>query len=707
MVIMGRSLARDPYDEAIARQLAARAPGGFAFFIGCLLLSSFFEMMRFEYRRFWMAVFAAGLLALVGVCWTIVRVRPRSALWVMLAFVNVTGIALNAYHVIVAAPVAMCLWTLTGLLGSAPVVLGWGASEQAMAALGAVLSYPVHWAMGTVDAWTWAAGASYLLVVVAMSVFGAALYERYQRRGLELSAALSEREARLQSYFDLALVGTTILTSDGRLREVNDELCRLLDCERADLLEQTWPPFGASIDRAVEAAHVATALAGDRAATVRELRLRRRDGSVIDASVGMRGLPGPGDVIDHVMVVVQDVTVRRRVEAERELVLARELAARAEAEAASRAKDAFLAALSHELRTPLTPILSWAKLLRSGGLAPDETVRAVEAIERNARAQRQLVEDLLDVSRIATGKLRIRFDPVDLDVVIADAVDVIRPAAHARRVELAVNSPACAPCTIEADPDRLRQVFWNLLSNAVKFTSSGGRVVVTTACRDGVVRVTVADTGSGIAPEFLPHVFERFRQGEIGAARKHGGLGIGLAIVRELVELHGGTVRAESEGEGKGATFTIELPLPAQPVALERPAPEPVSASPLRGVRILLVDDDRDSMEVVRFLLSRSGADVDSAMSARQALDLLAQSHPDVLVSDIAMPGTNGYALLARIRAGEGGRPDMPAIALTAYSAPEDRERALSGGFQAHVSKPVEIAELVAAVQSVRRATTA
>jgi PAS domain S-box-containing protein len=705
MVTMGRSLERDPYDEAIARQLAARASGGFAFFIGCLLVSAFFEVMRFEYRRYWMGEFTIGLLALVAVCWTIVRLRPQWTLWVLLAFVNLTGVALNAYHVIVAAPVAMCLWTLTGLLASAPVVLRWGGANQALAALGAVLSYPIHWALGTVDAWTWAAGATYLLVVVAMSVFGAALFDRYQRRGLELSAALSEREARLQSYFDLALVGTTILSPDGRLREANDELCRLLECERADLLEEMWPPFGASIDRAVEAAHVATALAAERDGAVREVRLRRRDGSVIDASVGMRGLPGPGGVIDHVMVVVQDVTVRRRAEAEREQVLARELAARADAEAASRAKDAFLASLSHELRTPLTPILSWAKLLRGGGLAPDETKRAVDAIERNARAQRQLVEDLLDVSRIATGKLRIRFDPVDLDVVIADAVDVIRPAAEARGVEVAVHPSA--PCTIKADADRLRQVFWNLLSNAVKFTSSGGRVDVSTTCEEGRVRVTVADTGTGIAPEFLPHVFERFRQGEIGAARRHGGLGIGLAIVRELVELHGGTVRAASDGEGKGAMFTIELPLPVQPITLDRPPPEPMSSSPLRGVRILLVDDDRDSMEVVRFLLSRSGADVDSASSARQALDLLQRTEPHVLVSDIAMPGTNGYALLARIRAGEGGHPDMPAIALTAYSAPEDRERALSGGFQAHVSKPVEIAELVAAVQSVRRTTAA
>jgi PAS domain S-box-containing protein len=695
--------ARDPYEITLLEQLSTRAPGGFVLFVACLLLSTFFEMVRFPERRGWMLGFAVGLLALVVVCWSIIRARPGWSLYVLLLFVNVTGVALNAYHVIVGAPVANCLWTLTGLLASAPVVLRWGGANQAVAALGAVLFFPIHLEMGVVDPWTWAAGGSYLLVVVAMSVFGAALYDRYQRADLQLTAALSEREARLQSYFDLAPVGTAIVDADGRLREANDEICRLFGVSREELLDGPWPPFGDLRDRTQEAAQIASALTGERRAASRELRIRRRDGRTIDVSVGMRGLKGPGGVMDHAMIVVQDVTDRRRIEAEREEVLARELDARREAEAANRAKDSFLATLSHELRTPLTPILSWARVLRNGDLDSQESRRAIEAIERNAEAQSQLVEDMLDVSRIMAGKLRVTRAPVELGGIIRDAVEVVRPAARARGVVLEV-APIDDACFVDGDAARLRQVFWNLLSNGIKFTPRGGRVDAAAVMLGGAVRITVRDTGCGIARDLLPHVFERFRQGEHGTTRRHGGLGVGLAIVRELVELHGGAVSAASEGGGRGSTFTIELPLAIPAEAPRRVVKERRLPQPLNGVRVLLVDDDRDSREVVRFLLKRCGAQVEAADSARQALEMMERQRLDVLVSDIAMPDEDGYTLLGRVRAGEGGQPHVPAIALTAYSAPEDRERVLSGGFQAHVSKPVEIDELITAVNAVRGA---
>ena len=384
--------------------------------------------------------------------------------------------------------------------------------------------------------------------------------------------------------------------------------------------------------------------------------------------------------------------------------------ARAAAEAASRAKDAFLATVSHELRTPLSPILAWSRMLRQGTLGEEKARRALEAIERCARSQAQLVEDLLDVSRIITGKLRLDVRPVPLAPVVQAAVEVVRPAAEAKGLELQVVLDAEVG-TVTGDPERLKQVVWNLASNAVKFTPKGGRVEVRLERVDGRVEITVRDSGQGIRPEFLPHIFQRFEQADSTSTRAHGGLGLGLAIVRHIVELHGGTVHAESPGEGQGAVFTVALPLAVAQTAgeVERRPPKrsaPVSqhgSAPLDGLRVLVVDDEPDNNEVVGTLLSSCGAEVRLAGSARQAVEMLREWKPDVLVTDIAMPDQDGCDLLATIRSQEGEPAEILAVALTAYASKEDRIRLLSAGFQAHVVKPVDATELTAVVESLGR----
>jgi signal transduction histidine kinase len=376
--------------------------------------------------------------------------------------------------------------------------------------------------------------------------------------------------------------------------------------------------------------------------------------------------------------------------------------------AASRSKDEFLAVLSHELRTPLTPILSWSFLLREGLLSADEQERALRAIERNAKLQGRIVEDLLDVSRAITGKLRLNLQPIALDPVIQAASDAVRAAAEAKGIVL--ETDLCAEVgLISGDPERLQQVVWNLLSNAIKFTPPGGRVVVRVEHAGESVRLAVSDNGAGIEPAILPRLFERFWQADSTTTRTQGGLGLGLAVVRHLVELHGGTVRAESAGEGRGATFTVTLPLlpaersvgdasPHLPIDEHLPRWTPT----LHGLKILVVDDDEDTCETVGAVLRRVGAEVRTCLSASQALTAMDTWVPDLLLSDIGMPGEDGYSLIRKIRArptAAGGR--MLAVALTAYGSQEDRTKALSAGFQVHVGKPIEPTQLVSVVASV------
>ena len=378
------------------------------------------------------------------------------------------------------------------------------------------------------------------------------------------------------------------------------------------------------------------------------------------------------------------------------------------AEESSRLKDEFLATLSHELRTPLTPILAWVSQLRRGTLDPDRVVRALEAIERNARAQVHLVDDLLEVSRIISGKMRLEVKAVRLADVIDAAIEGVRPAAMAKdiRVVKAIH-PGVHP--IRGDAQRLQQVAWNLLSNAINFTPENGRVELRLRPAGTYLELTVRDTGKGISPAFLPHVFERFRQGDASSRGTHGGLGLGLAIVRHIVELHGGTVHAESAGEGQGATFTVRLPV--QVASRQAPARSPETEPPpapararLDGLRVLVVDDEPDTCQVLEAILRWDGADVRVCQSAAEALATLAGWWPDILLCDIGMPGEDGYSLLRKIRGLPPGHP-LAAVALTAYAGSEDRQQALSAGFQMHVPKPFDPDELVATVASLGRGT--
>jgi hypothetical protein len=390
--------------------------------------------------------------------------------------------------------------------------------------------------------------------------------------------------------------------------------------------------------------------------------------------------------------IVRDLTERQRASLERELLYQ-------QARDANRLKDEFLGTVSHELRTPLNALLGWTHLLRVG-TQEEERRRAIDAIRRNAEIQVQLVDDLLDVSRIISGKMRLQIAPTELTPVLEASAESLQPAARAKGVSLQVECPASAD-TVAADPGRLQQMVWNLLSNAVKFTPAGGRVRLCARRIGNAAEIEVTDTGAGISPDVLPFVFERFRQGDSSSTRTHGGMGLGLALVRHLAELHGGTIEAESGGPGLGATFRLHLPLVASSVtAAEPPARQQVP--PLTNVHVLVVEDDADSREVLSIVLQESGAIVAAAESAEQALALFSERRPDVIIADIGMPGGDGYEFIRRVRRmdpEQGG--SAAAIALTAYARPDDRRRALEAGYQLHVPKPVDPVAVVRAVAQV------
>ncbi len=394
-----------------------------------------------------------------------------------------------------------------------------------------------------------------------------------------------------------------------------------------------------------------------------------------------------------------DACVQQTAQAlERSLLLRSERTARRNAEHVNRLKDHFLSTVSHELRTPLNAVLGWADMLRTGRLAVQRRERAVEAICDNARRQVRLIDDLLDMSRITSGKLRI--EPVDLDIltVLTDAVEVVESAARAKHIEVTVESPHVV---CRGDPTRLQQVVWNLLSNAVKFTPEGGSIHVRVREERVAAEIAVTDTGIGIAPDFLPFVFEPFRQADASTTRTQDGLGLGLAIVKKLVEAHGGTIRAESDGPGQGSTFTVRLPLAASSV-LPRAHPDVRDAPSLSGIRALIVDDDRDSGEVMATSLIDAGATVYVTQSAAEALESLQREHVHILLADIAMPGQDGYSLVRQIRASTSdGLAGLPAIAITSLVREEDRRAALTAGFHAHLAKPIAPSRLVEAVADV------
>jgi PAS domain S-box-containing protein len=440
---------------------------------------------------------------------------------------------------------------------------------------------------------------------------------------------------------------------------------------------------------------------------------RTKDGRLLHLSLTISPIRDAQDRIVGASKVARDITDRLLAEEERERLLNSEKEARAAAEEANRIKDEFLAVVSHELRSPLNAITGWSSLLLTGRLDQEQTARALKTILRNADSQNQLIGDLLDVSRIVSGKLRLNVRPFQLASVIEAAIEVVRPSAAAKSIRLnALLDPAAGP--VAGDPDRLQQIFWNLLSNAIRFTPNGGRVQIRSQRINSHVEVVVTDTGKGIDASVLPVIFDRFRQGEgTSTNREYGGLGLGLSIVRHLVELHGGLVRARSGGIGKGAEFSVELPVSiAEPAGFGEETRAHPSAGgtascalpSLSGLRILVVDDEADARDMVSTILGQAGAEVATASSVAQAIDLIDRWQPDVLISDIGMPGGDGYELIRKVRARSAERGgQIPAVALTAFARTQDRLKVLSSGFQMHVPKPIEPIELVTVVASIAK----
>ena len=489
----------------------------------------------------------------------------------------------------------------------------------------------------------------------------------------------------------------------GKILQANDAVYTLLGFRTAEVVEQSLSRF-ITVDETREFMAALREVVARGVTRNARLNPRSASGETIPTTLNASALRDADGVVIGAIGILRDMRAYERVVRDLE-------ESRRKLDEANRAKDEFLATLSHELRTPLNAILGWARLLRSGTLDADGTRRGPEVIERNTRVLAQLIEDLLDVSRIITGKLRLEVRPVDVIGVITAAMEAVQTAADAKGIRLEARLDATLG-VVSIDPDRLQQVIWNLLTNAIKFTPMGGRVDVRLERIDAGARLTVSDTGKGIRPELLPFVFDRFRQGEPSSGRQHGGLGLGLAIVRHIVELHGGVVRAESTGENLGATFTVDLPFNPTPAATV--APEPAGRQfesetvgrliNLHGLRVLVVDDEADARELMRTVLRSAGAEVMAAANADEAFEQVEQWHPDLLVSDIGLPGDDGYALIQKLRAQETERVrSIPALAVTAYARAEDRTRALSAGFQMHVAKPLEPADFVAAIASLVR----
>lgn len=452
-------------------------------------------------------------------------------------------------------------------------------------------------------------------------------------------------------------------------------------------------------------------MAAEKGSFVDEGWRLRKDGTTLWANVTITAMRDESGCLIGFAKLTRDLTERKRAEAaelasqEREDILQAERNARMQAQRATRAKDEFLTTLSHELRTPLSAIMGWTQvLLRNGtGMTPEHR-RAIEVIDRNARAQVQLINDLLDLSRIMSGKIRLEVRQVSLSDIVNAAAVSARPAADAKDIRLKVLLDP-VQTIVGGDSERLQQVVWNLLTNAIKFTPKGGQVQVLLQRVNSHLELSVSDTGVGIPQNFLPHVFDRFSQEDSSTSRTHGGLGLGLAICKQLVELHGGSIRAASQGEGKGSTFFVHLPVSIVQLEDERierihptaepPVPEPAGLPDLKGAHIFVVDDEPDSRELLRRVLENAGAEVGTFASAQAAMETLRHKRPQAIVSDIGMPTMDGYQFMRLLRANEGKNERIPALALTAYARAEDRKKALLAGYQAHLSKPFDVAELV------------
>jgi PAS domain S-box-containing protein len=514
----------------------------------------------------------------------------------------------------------------------------------------------------------------------------------FARRAESLRLGL---DARLRTMFDLAPTGIAILDGALHYESVNEAYCALLGCTSAELLGKPLTAgCGAGWDALLD--NVRSSL-GESDRWQGELPLERADGTAlrIDWRVARESHSGA-----HLLLAT-DMTERLQQEQERERLLESERAARAEAERGNRLKEEFLATLSHELRNPLNAILGWAQVLAQSPELPPQVREAVEAIQRNGKLQASMIGDLLDFASITFGKMRLVVAAIDPYAAVRAAIDIMRPAAAAKQVELRCEFEPDR-LTVQADPERLQQIVWNLLSNAIKFSSRGGTVSVHARRLGNSFELTVTDTGQGIEPEFLPRVFERFSQADATTTRRFGGLGIGLAIVRRLVDMQGGTIEASSAGRDRGATFTLRMPLKEIDASATSGDLQRQNPTGLSGAVVLLVEDDDDARELTRRILSERGAQVVEAASAREALERIEGSGANFLITDIGMASQDGYQLLGtlRDRAYDAGR--LPAIALTAFARREDREAALNAGFQEHLVKPVEAQVLISTVARLR-----
>lgn len=525
--------------------------------------------------------------------------------------------------------------------------------------------------------------------------------------------ALRESEAKFRQLADVMPQIVWTAKPDGNLDYYNRRWYEYINLPEGSLELAKWDQFihPGDLQRAYET--WASSVGSGDSYNI-EFRVRRADEMFrwfLVRAVAVKD--GTGQIIRW-LGTCTDIHDEKQLRDRIEELLESERAARGDAEQASHMKDEFLATLSHELRTPLNAILGWSQILRSDASDPEDLRQGLETIERNARAQTQIIEDLLDMSRIISGKVRLDVQRIDLAAVIFASVNTVKPAADAKGIRIqTILDPHAGP--VSGDPNRLQQIFWNLLGNAVKFTPKDGRIQVLMEKVDSHVEISIVDSGEGIKPEFLPHVFGRFRQADASTTRRHGGLGLGLAIVKQLSELHGGSVRASSTGSGKGATFIVSLPLTAihsEEGLLTTRRHSKMGVGPvtnegrteISGVKVLVVDDEPDARGLVRRLLEDCGAQVIVAASAEEAYLMVQSERPDILVSDIGMPGEDGYALIRRVRALDatlGG--NTPAVALTAYARAEDRMKAVVAGFQHHVVKPVEPAELITMVASLAK----
>ncbi|MEA5507710.1 response regulator [Halotia wernerae UHCC 0503] len=532
-----------------------------------------------------------------------------------------------------------------------------------------------------------------------------ALREAQERRDRQRAEeSLQKSEAKYRRIVDTSYEGIWMIDAQGRTEFVNQRMSQMLGYPAAEILGRSLFDFIEQTDGMATQEQLKWLTTQEN--ELKEGRWRCQDGSYIWTLISARAIFNEQSQFVGAIAMLTDITDRKQAEKEREYLLEREQAARTEAETANRIKDEFLAVLSHELRSPLNPILGWAKLLQSRKFDETALKKALATIERNAKLQAQLIEDLLDVSRILQGKLNLNMASVDLAYTIEAAMETVRLAAEAKSIQIQTMLDPDVRQVL-GDTARLQQVLWNLLSNAVKFTPDQGQVNVRLECIDTDAQITISDTGKGIDSDFLPYVFDYFRQADSKTTRKFGGLGLGLAISRRLVEMHGGTICVTSPGEGQGAIFTVRLPL-IKNSAIIKDTPTvdstnvPAADSPLLGIQILVVDDNADTRDFFSFVLEEFGAFVTAVPSASEALQALAQTKPEILISDIGMPEMNGYMLMQQVRAmeAEQGRQKIPAIALTAYASEIDQQQALKAGFQQHIAKPVAPEELLTAISN-------